>query len=316
LRRLIGALPIPADERLLVGFENAEDAAVYQLDESRALVFTTDFITPIVDDPETYGAIAAVNSLSDVWAMGGRPLIALSVYVLPEDFPLDVGHQILLGGSRAALAAGAPVVGGHTVQGRDLLYGLAVVGEVHPQRIFKNSAFRAGDALVLTKPLGTGTLATGVKRGRFTEADIPDALQGMLQPNGAAVAPLHAAGVRAATDITGFGLLGHTAELARASGVELVLEQARVPGYALARETLAAGLRTGANKRNLAYAGELGPLAGTPEDLLLDPQTSGGLLAGVPADRADALVRELVAAGYARACIIGEVRPGAGLRVV
>jgi selenide,water dikinase len=316
LRQLLGALPLPIDERILIGFDNAEDAAVYALDAERALIFTTDFITPIVDDPETYGRIAAVNALSDVWAMGGRPLLALSVYMLPEGFPLEVGAKILAGAAHAALAAGAPVLGGHTVQGRDLMVGLAVIGEAHPARLFRNTAFSPGDALLLTKPLGTGTLATGVKRGRFDETSIREAIDGMLLTNAAAVPPAQAAGVRAATDVTGFGLLGHAASVARASGVELVLEQAAVPAYALARETLAAGVRTGANKRNLQYARELGPLTGEPEDLLLDPQTSGGLLVAVPAAAAEALTATLRAAGYPRVSRIGEVRAGAGLRLV
>ncbi len=316
MRQLLGALPIPTDERILVGFEGAEDAAVYALSDDRALVFTTDVITPIVDDPETYGAIAAANSLSDVYAMGGRPLMALSVFFVPEGFPLDVGHRILLGGTRAAMAAGSPILGGHTVEARDLMYGLAVVGEADPRRLFLNRAARPGDVLLLTKPLGTGTLATGVKRARHGEADIGDAIAGMMQTNAAAVGPLHAAGVKAATDVTGFGLLGHAGEMAAASGVELVVEQAAVPAYRGARDCLAAGLRTGANKRNRAYASELGPLAGEPEELLVDPQTSGGLLVAVAADRADALVTELRAAGYGAATRIGEVRAGAGLRIV
>lgn len=316
MRQLLGALPIPKDERILVGFENAEDAAVYRLDAQRALVCTTDVITPLVDDPETFGRIAAVNALSDVYAMGGRPLLALSILAIPEEFPLEVGSRILAGGARAALAAGAPVVGGHTVQARDLLYGLAVVGEADPQRLFLNSQVAPGDALLLSKPLGTGTLTTAVKRGRLTERDILDAMRGMTQTNAAAVAPMHAAQVRAATDITGFGLLGHAAELANASGVEIVLEASAVPEYPGARASLAAGVRTGANKRNLQYARDLGPLEGEPEPLLVDPQTSGGLLIAVAPARAGALVNDLRRAGYTAAARVGEARAGLGVRIV
>jgi selenide,water dikinase len=315
LRQLLGALPIPQDERILSGFENAEDAAVYALDAERALVFTTDVITPLVDDPEAFGAIAAANALSDIYAMGGRPLMTLGILGLPEGFPLEVGGTILAGGAQVALAAGAPVLGGHTLQSRDLVYGLAAVGEVHPRRLFLSSRFQAGDALILTKPLGTGALTTAIKRGRLVEAEIAEAIAGMRQLNRAAVKPLLEAGVTAATDITGFGLLGHAAEVAKASGVELVLERARLPAYAQARELLAAGMRTGANKRNLAYAAELGPLKGEVEDLLVDPQTSGGLLVAVARDRALGLRERLAAAGYAAAAVIGEVRAGAGLRV-
>ena len=286
MRLLIDALPVPRDERLLIGFQNAEDAAVYRLDDTRALVFTTDVITPLVDDPATFGRIAATNSLSDVYAMGGKALISLSFLSAPKGMPPEIIAAIARGGAELALAAGAPVVGGHTIEGRDLLYGLAVVGEAHPDHLFRNDGLRVGDELLLTKPLGTGTLTTAAMNDALTQADLAEAIAGMTLSNGAAVGPMHAAGVRAATDITGFGLLGHAAELARASKVQVVLDTPAVPEYARAREMLERKFRTRASQSNLEYAVSLGPVEGPEPDLILrDPQTSGGLLVAVRSGR-------------------------------
>jgi selenide, water dikinase len=238
LRLLIDALPVPRDERLLVGFQNAEDAAVYRLGPDRALVFTTDVITPLVDDPKLFGAIAATNSISDVFAMGGKALISLSFLSAPASVPPEVIALIAAGGAEKAMACGAPVVGGHSVEGRDLLYGLAVVGLAHPDKLFRNDGLKAGDELLLTKPLGTGTLTTALKNEVLSEPDLGEAVAGMLLSNGAAVDPMHEAGVKAATDVTGFGLLGHAAEMARASKVQVILDTQAVPAYPRAREML------------------------------------------------------------------------------
>lgn len=316
LRQLIGALPIPKDERLLAGFEHAEDAAVYQVDDSRAVVVSIDVITPLVDDAHLFGRIAAANALSDLYAMGADPLISLSFVCIPGDFPIEVAQEILRGGGELALAAGAPIVGGHSVEGQDVMFGLAVVGHCHPKKLFRNDALRVGDRLVLTKPLGTGTLTTALKNDRLSSDDVREALEAMAQTSAAAVAPLRAHDVRAVTDITGFGFLGHGGEMAKASGVLLQIEAAAVPGFPRAREMLAAGVVTRGNRRNDEYIRSQGTVEGEPEPLLLDPQTSGGLLVGVSPERVDSLVETLRAAGYEGATIVGEVCEGAGLRVV
>ncbi len=316
MRQIIGALPVPKDERVLIGFGNAEDAAVYQLDAERALIFTTDVITPLVDTPHLFGAIAATNALSDVYAMGGEAIMALSIFGVPDDLPTVLAAEIAKGGAEKALAEGAPVVGGHTLSSRDLIYGLAVVGTAHPDRLFRNDRLAVGDQLVLSKPLGTGTLTTAIKNAVLREDDIAEAITGMTQSNRAAVAPLHRAGVVAATDITGFGLLGHGAELAKASGVELVLELAAVPRYAGAEDMLARKLLNRGHRNNFAYAQALGPCSGEVALILRDPQTSGGLLAAVKPERLDTLLADLKAAGYPRAVRVGEVRSGAGVRIV
>ncbi len=313
MRRLLGALPLPIDERILVGFKDADDAAVYRIAPDRALVLTTDVITPLVDDAERFGAIAAQNALSDVHAMGGTPMVSLSFYSAPRDFPVELGAGILKGAAETALAAGAPVLGGHSVEGRDLMMGLMVVGQVHPDRLLENRRARAGEQLVLTKPLGTGALTTGRKRDLIDEAALEPAILGMLRSNGPAAQVLLAHGVRAATDVSGFGLLGHAAEVAKASGARLVLRPEALPAYPGALELLERGVTTRANPRNLEYARDLGPLVGTPSPLMLDPQTSGGLLAAVPAQELDAVLRELRAAGCVEAAHIGEVQAGSGI---
>ncbi|MBI3178561.1 MAG: selenide, water dikinase SelD, partial [Deltaproteobacteria bacterium] len=281
MRQIIDALPVPKDERVLIGFGNAEDAAVYRLDDQRALIFTTDVITPLVDTPRLFGAIAATNAFSDVYAMGGEAIMALSILGVPDDLPTEISAEISRGGAEKALAEGAPVVGGHTLSSRDLIYGLAVVGVAPPARLFRNDRLEAGDQLVLTKPVGTGALTTAIKNAALYEPDIAEAIAGMTQSNRAGVEPLHRAGVIAATDITGFGLLGHSAELAKASGVEVVLETAAVPRYARADDMIERKFLTRGHRNNLEYAKALGPLSGETALILRDPQTSGGLLAAV-----------------------------------
>ena len=214
------------------------------------------------------------------------------------------------------MSAGAPVLGGHSVEGRDVLFGLAVVGEVDPRRMFTNDALRVGDQIILTKPLGTGTLTTACKRKGLSEDDIRDAIDGMVLSNGSAVDILHGAGVCGATDVTGFGLMGHAAEMAAGSGARVVIEQSSVPEYQDARKWLSDGVVTRANARNLDYVRSLGALAGDPEPLLLDPQTSGGLLFGVDESQVDETLAQLRAAGYAGSARIGEVVAGSGLETV
>lgn len=306
---------MPTDERVLAAFANAEDAAVYQIDAEQALVVSIDVITPLVDDPYEFGAIGAANALSDIYAMGGEGLMCLSFLATPTGFPTDITREILRGGAAVAMAAAAPILGGHSIEGRDLLFGVCAVGRAHPKRLFLNNAVRAGDILILTKPLGTGTLMTARKRDFLDDAAVRPAIDAMLQTNRAAVAPLHAAGVRATTDISGFGLAGHAAELAAASQVALVFDAASVPAHPHARAMLAQGVVTRANPRNATYAAELGPFQGPAEPLLFDPQTSGGLLCAVPPDHAEATVQALRHAGYLQATRVGEARAGAGLRI-
>lgn len=315
LRQIIGALPIPSDPRVLVSFENSEDAAVYKISDDRALVVTIDVITPLVDDPETYGKIAAANSFSDIYAMGGKALLSLSYLAIPADLPPAIGAAILKGASEIALEAGAPILGGHTVESRDFMFGLTAVGEAHPQKLFLNDRLRDGDQLLLTKPLGTGSLMSALKNDKISLTDVGDALTGMMQLNKNAVEPMLMHGVVAATDITGFSLLGHAAEMARASGVRVVIHQKDVPAYGNARETLGRGIVTRGNKRNLAYVQSLGPLEGSPEPLLLDPQTSGGLLVAVRPENAQILEAALKKAGYRLTTRVGEIRKGAGIEV-
>ena len=316
MRHVLDSLPIPEGERFLTGFANSEDAAVFKLDRERGLVFSIDVITPLVDDPELFGAIAAANALSDIYAMGGQGLLSLGFLGTPKGFPVEITAAIAKGGAELAQDEGAPVVGGHSVESKDLMYGLAVVGLADPEALFTNDAFAVGDELLLTKPLGTGTLTTALKQRKLEDRDVSDALAGMRQTNRAAVDVALEHGVRAVTDITGFGLLGHTAEVASASGVCAVISERDVPEYSGAREAIKNGYVTRGESTNPEYVRSLGPLAGDPESLLFDPQTSGGLLIGVARERSESLLRALRAAGFEHATRIGRVEAGAGIRVV
>ena len=315
LRQLVGSLPVPQDEDIIVGLQNAEDAVVYRLDEDRALVASLDVITPVVDDPATYGKIAASNSLSDIFAMGGKGLMSLSFLSVSKSVPPDVAVEIVRGGAEAAMDNGSPLLGGHSVEGEDVLFGLLALGLVHPDELFTNHSLEVGDQLILTKPLGTGTLTTAVKRDLLGQEALREAVAGMVQTNGAAVDPLRGHGVRAVTDVTGFSLLGHAAEMAKASQVRVLFEQDLVAEYPGARESLASGTVTRANGRNQAYVEHLGPLVGEPEALLLDPQTSGGLLAAVKPDQVDSLLADLREQGYTEVARVGEVVEGSGITV-
>ncbi len=276
---------------LLVGLGASDDAAVYQIGPDQALVQTIDFFQPIVDDPYQFGAIAAANALSDVYAMGGHPLLALNVVAWPEDLDPAVLGAVLQGGADKIAEAGAVVAGGHTVTDREPKYGLAVTGLVHPAHLLTKAGAQPNDVLVLTKALGTGVVTTAARADRARPGDLDAAVASMLQLNRAASEAFVAAGVRAATDITGFGLLGHASEMAAAGGMQFRIEADEVPLLAGAREYARAGLTTGGAGRNAAYlleadpaAGRITPLVtlpdGLPDDLLallLDPQTSGGL---------------------------------------
>jgi selenide, water dikinase len=317
---VLGDLPVHDDDRVLVDYRTSDDAGVYRLDAARALVQSVDFFTPIVDDPYVYGQIAAVNALSDIYAMGARPLTALAIAGVPKDVERAVLRAIFEGGLAKLREAGVALLGGHTVQDTEIKFGYAVTGEVHPERVLANAGARPGDVLFLTKPIGTGIVATAIKFDRAPQPAIDAATASMLQLNAAASAALtslRAGAVHACTDITGFGLLGHASEMAVASGCTLAIDVAAVPVLPGARE-LVEGNVPGGGRTNAQHFGASVRLASPlPDDLvqlLHDPQTSGGLLASVDAAHEAAARAALAAAGVA-AYAIGRAIPYAGVAV-
>jgi selenide, water dikinase len=310
---LAGFVPADADD-LLVGLDPADDAAVYRLDDERALVFTVDFFPPLVDDPRIFGAIAATNALNDVFAMGGAPLLALSVAAFPEELPTEVLGAVLAGADERVRAAGAILAGGHTIRDDEPKYGLAVVGTVHPEAIWPKAGAREGDALFLTKPLGTGIVLQAVRDGIAPPGALDVAVATMVELNRDAADVLRPFEPTAVTDVTGFGLLGHAHELAERSGVRVVLEADALPALPGALELAEQGVVTGGDRRNREFAGHaVESSAGRErEALAYDPQTAGGLLVSLPADRAVALEATFAAAGLALSRI-GAVEAGAGV---
>ena len=293
-----------------------DDAAVIRLSAERALVLTTDFFTPIVDDAYAFGQIAAANALSDVYAMGGRPLWCLNLVGWPRDkLPLEVLGEVLQGGAETAARAGAIILGGHSIDDPEPKYGLVVVGEVHPDRMTTNASARAGDRLVLTKPIGTGIVATALKKGAAPADAVAAAVASMTVLNDGAAEAAREAGVRAATDITGFGVLGHLNEMLAASGVAAEIWAGAVPRLVGVRRLAEEGHIAGGTRRNLQAASqttEFDPALDEVERLILaDAQTSGGLLLAVGAASAPALVRALVSHKSLAAAIIGTVTAGA-----
>lgn len=319
---MLRELPKPLDERVLVGIGTGDDAGVFRLSDELALVQTLDFFTPVVDDPRTFGAIAAANSMSDVYAMGGTPLTAMNIVCFPIG-ERGAGElaQILAGGAAKVAEAGAVLIGGHSVDDAEPKYGLAVTGSVDPRRIASNAGARPGDAIVLTKPLGTGIVTTAAKYSDGVVAALDAACASMLALNRPAAEAMRSAGigpeaaVHAATDITGYGLLGHLYQLARASGVAVEIEAAAVPALPQSVELAAAGFVTRADTETREHIGAAlavdasvpGPLL----SLLLDPQTSGGLAICVDEASADALARELLERGAPCGARIGHVVAGA-----
>jgi selenide,water dikinase len=289
LSRALAALPHRADPRLIVGRETFDDAGVFVLSDDVALVQTVDFFAPILDDPYAFGQVAAANALSDVYAMGGEPLTALNIVGFPSGkLPLDVLTEILRGGQDKVHEAGALVVGGHTIIDEELKFGLAVTGRADPRRLLTNAAARVGDRLLLTKPLGTGILATAAKLGRLTSEQHARLVASMTELNATASRAALAAGVRCATDVTGFGLLGHGSHIARASKLSLRIAVAKVPSLPGARELWESGIRTGGAERNDEYLDQLvswGEVSASDRALLVDPQTSGGLLVAISPER-------------------------------
>ncbi|MGH2406800.1 MAG: selenide, water dikinase SelD [Candidatus Limnocylindrales bacterium] len=307
-----------APDALLVGLDAPDDAAVYRVADDLAIVGTLDFFPPLVDDPETYGAIAAANALSDVFAMGGRVLFALSIAAFPEDLPRATMAAIFRGAQATVREAGGVLAGGHTIRDPEPKYGLAVIGAAHPARLLRKGGARPGDVLMLTKPLGTGLLVSGARQGRIGPADLAVAIASMRRLNGDAAGVLVESGVRAATDVTGFGLLGHVTEMARASGTRFVLEAAALPALDGALELAEAGVETDGAAHNrrfaspwLAIDAEVGRAR---EVLAFDPQTSGGLLAAIPNDRVATVVAGFGAAGVPW-WRIGRVESGEGVRL-
>jgi selenide,water dikinase len=299
-----------------VGIETSDDAAVYRLTDDIAVISTTDFITPPVDDPYWFGQIAAANALSDVYSMGGRPIIALNLVMFPTKH-LDMGllREILHGGHDKVVEAGACLVGGHSVEDEEPKYGLSVNGIVHPDRVITNAGARAGDALILTKPIGTGVLLNAVRSRRMKLADIEEeVLPALAALNGKAIETALEFDLHACTDITGFGLAGHCLEVARGSGSTVRLEFATLPIHRGSLRMYRKGETTGSNLPNRSMvAGDLSlrvKLSRTEEELLFDPQTSGGLLLSVPQAQSDALLRALSAAGVPAAARIGSVVDG------
>ncbi|MBN9520902.1 selenide, water dikinase SelD [bacterium] len=313
---LLGMLPPVTDPNVLVGSSTADDAAVYKLSADTALVLTTDFFTPIVDDPRDFGRVAAANALSDVYAMGGTPLAALSVVGFPDTLPSSILGAILAGANEVAAEAGAAIVGGHTIKSEEPIFGLAVTGTVHPDRVLSNAGAKPGDALVLTKPLGLGIITTAAKNGRDERGAIGEAVRVMTTLNRAAAEVFTRREVHALTDVTGFGLLGHLRNMTAASRVTAGVWVDRVPVLGAAREYVAAGIAPGGTRANLKFLADWVDYASDVSEaerlLLCDAQTSGGLLAAVPEADAEATVRALADAGVTGAVVgrIGGVGEG------
>jgi selenide,water dikinase len=312
-----------SDPNALVGTETKDDAAVYRLSADQAVVETADFFTPVVDDPYWFGRIAAANAFSDIWAMGARPLFALNLVGWPVNtLPLEVLAEVLRGGADTAALAGAPILGGHSIDDPEPKYGMAVTGLVHPDRILRNVGARPGDRLLLTKPLGSGILTTAIKRGLASPGQIEAVTQlmaGLNRAAGEALAALHLATgvVHALTDVTGFGLLGHAWEMAEGSGVAFRLRSAAVPVLEGVAAWAQADVVPGGSKANLAWLAPhlaVAPGAALPAIVLADAQTNGGLLAAVAAEGLDGALAALAAAGVT-AVVIGEVVPGEPPRI-
>jgi selenide, water dikinase len=299
--------PGKADE-LMLGFETSDDAAIYRLTPDLAAVLTVDFFTPIVDDPYDFGRIAAANSLSDVYAMGGRPLTAMNLLAFPCSIGPDVVGEVVRGGAEKVAEAGAVTVGGHTVDDKEPKYGLSVMGVINPDSVVRNRGARLGDAIFLTKPIGTGVIATAIKRGLETEATARDVIESMASLNRLAAEAMVEVGVSAATDVTGFGLLGHLHEMAEASGVGAWLDLDAVPLFDRVLGYAADGVIPGRTYDLLEWGQEFVEWAAEEDAtiwqrVLLDPQTSGGLLITVAEDRAGALSQALESRGVLAARI-------------
>jgi selenide, water dikinase len=302
----------------LVGLESPDDAAVWHLSDDKAIVVTTDFFTPVVDTPYEYGSIAAANSLSDVYAMGGLPFLALNIAALPDQLPAEVSSEILRGGAEKAREAGVVIAGGHTVKDKEPKYGLVVIGFVDPRKMISKGGLKVGDALVLTKPLGGGVTTTAIKQEKASDGDIKEAIEWMSRLNKTAGQLATEFDLRGGTDITGFGFLGHGMEMANASSVSLHIEYSKLPFLSGARGYAEKGIFPGGAFDNKNYFGEAVTFSKTisepAEMLLFDPQTSGGLLLGVPKEKLDSFKKRAEELNQS-VWIVGEVRAGQGIEV-
>jgi selenide,water dikinase len=307
LAQVLGKLPAqPANENVLVGYDMASDAGVFRLRDDVALVQTVDFFTPIADDPRVYGRIAAVNALNDVYAMGGKPLTALSIVCYPQKEDFGILGEILSGGQAAMNEEGVIILGGHSIDDAEIKIGYAVTGIIDPKRVITNAQAQSGDVLILTKPIGTGAISTAIKRGIASASAVKAAMGAMTTSAALASKEMQEAGAHACTDITGFGLLGHAYEMARASKVCLVIEAARVPLLPDVLDLISQGMLTRGDKNNRLYVGDTIEIKEhiSPEmqSALFDPQTAGGLLISINRSKADDLTRRIDGA-----VIIGEV---------
>ena len=307
---------------LMVGIETADDAAVYKLNDSQALIATTDFFMPIVDDPYEFGRIAATNAISDVYAMGGKPIMALALVAMPiNQLPIQVIGELVRGGQDVCRAAGIPIAGGHTIDSVEPIYGLVVMGLAHPDRVRRNAGAQPGDVLILGKPLGVGVLSAALKKEQLGEAGYRQLIDTTTKLNTPGIALAQLDGVHALTDVTGFGLAGHALELARGAGLRAVIEWSKVPLLDGVEAMVAEGFVTGASGRNWAGYGadvELAEgLPATAQSLLSDPQTSGGLLVSCAAEVVDAVLEIFRGEGFGSAKVIGRAEAGVpGLTVL
>jgi selenide,water dikinase len=309
---VLAGLPFRSHPNIIAGMEQAEDAGVFKLIDDLALVQTVDFFTPIVDDPFDFGRIAVANALSDVYAMGGKPLTALNIVCFPKDtMDLSILHKVLEGGLAMMHEAGVVLLGGHTVDDPELKYGLAVTGTIHPTKVIHNNTARPGDRLILTKPLGTGIISTAIKRGAASQESIARIIKSMTALNRAASELMLEAGVSACKDITGFGLLGHASEMVEGADVGFVINASSVPLFPEAKEYYDMGMVAGGLGRNRNYRKGMTDInSGVPRylrDIFFDPQTSGGLLIAVSKTKTRLLLKKLHSAGVSEAAIIGEV---------
>jgi selenide,water dikinase len=319
LRQLLADQPTAAPfAELMVGTETGDDAAVWQVDDKTCVIATTDFFMPVVDDARDFGRIAAANALSDIYAMGGKPIMALAILGMPLDkLPVETVREILQGGASICAEAGIPVAGGHSIDSPEPIYGLAVVGICHPANVRRNSGAKAGDALILTKGIGIGVYSAAFKKEALSRAAYDEMIASTTLLNRIGATLAEDGDVHAVTDVTGFGLLGHGLEMARGAGLMLDIQFDTIPFLTEATTLAQGGFVTGASRRNWASYGEeavLPPqLQSWQRDLLTDPQTSGGLLVACAQDRAAEIRETIVAAGYPRAAIIGSVQEGAPL---